>query len=181
MVLFLSINFFSWISSIFVGFFKSSLFLCHSVYSANDKWFRNINKIEQHFNSLKRFRKPVIHLRVKISWVLCSFPVKPIGLIFLMARQPLEGQGLVIVESSRSHSDIQHSVRLLWASDRPDAELCHYRHSNFGTSLLVTWKAEVGVSKNKTGLPAPTPENLKQSHRGSPERVWMKCYFWVFF
>ena len=33
MVQFLSINFFSWISSIFVGFFKSSrFFLCHSVY-----------------------------------------------------------------------------------------------------------------------------------------------------
>ena len=31
MVQFLSINFFSWISSIFVGFFKSSRFLCHPV------------------------------------------------------------------------------------------------------------------------------------------------------
>ena len=31
MVQFLSIIFFSWISSIFVGFFKSSRFLCHSV------------------------------------------------------------------------------------------------------------------------------------------------------
>ena len=31
MVQFLSINFFSWIYSIFVGFFKSSLFLCHPV------------------------------------------------------------------------------------------------------------------------------------------------------
>ena len=31
MVQFLSINFFSWISSIFVGFFKSSRFLCDPV------------------------------------------------------------------------------------------------------------------------------------------------------
>ena len=35
MVQFLSINFFSWISSIFVGFFKSSRFLCHSVYQSS--------------------------------------------------------------------------------------------------------------------------------------------------
>ena len=38
MVQFLSINFFSWISSIFVGFFKSSRFfvsLCSLRYSAN--------------------------------------------------------------------------------------------------------------------------------------------------
>ena len=32
MVQFLSIIFFFWISSIFVGFFKSSVFLCHSVF-----------------------------------------------------------------------------------------------------------------------------------------------------
>ena len=32
MVQFLSLNFFSWISSIFVGFFKTSCFLCHSVF-----------------------------------------------------------------------------------------------------------------------------------------------------
>ena len=32
MVQFLSIIFFSWISSIFVGFFKSSIFLCHPVF-----------------------------------------------------------------------------------------------------------------------------------------------------
>ena len=32
MVQFLSINFFSWISSIFAGFFKSSHFLCHPVH-----------------------------------------------------------------------------------------------------------------------------------------------------
>ena len=36
MVQFLSIIFFSWISSIFVGFFKSSRFLCHSVYKVVD-------------------------------------------------------------------------------------------------------------------------------------------------
>jgi len=34
MVQFLSINFFSWISSILVGFFKSSRFLCHPVHAS---------------------------------------------------------------------------------------------------------------------------------------------------
>jgi hypothetical protein len=40
---------------------------------------------------------------------------------FLMARQPVVGQGLLIVEDSRSHSDI-HRVGLLWTSDQPDAD-----------------------------------------------------------
>ena len=35
MVQFLSINFFCWISSIFVGFFKSSRFFCVSLYIIN--------------------------------------------------------------------------------------------------------------------------------------------------
>jgi hypothetical protein len=33
-----------------------------------------------------------------------------------MAQQPLVGQGLLIIEASRSHSDTPHSVGLLWAS-----------------------------------------------------------------
>jgi len=39
-----------------------------------------------------------------------------------MAQQPQVGQGLLIIEDSRSHSDTPHSVGLLWTSDQPDAE-----------------------------------------------------------
>jgi hypothetical protein len=39
-----------------------------------------------------------------------------------MARQPLLGLGLLIIEASRSYSDTPHSVGLLWTSDQPDAE-----------------------------------------------------------
>ena len=35
---------------------------------------------------------------------------------------PPVGQGLVIIESSRSYSDTPHSVGLLWMSDQSDAE-----------------------------------------------------------
>ena len=39
-----------------------------------------------------------------------------------VAQQPLVGQGLLILETSRSHSDTPHSVGLLWTSNQPDAE-----------------------------------------------------------
>ena len=39
-----------------------------------------------------------------------------------MEQQTLVGQGPLIIEDSRSHSDTIHSVRLLWMSDQPDAE-----------------------------------------------------------
>jgi hypothetical protein len=38
-----------------------------------------------------------------------------------IAQQPSVGQDLLISEASRSHSDIPHSVGLLWTSDQPDA------------------------------------------------------------
>jgi hypothetical protein len=43
-----------------------------------------------------------------------------IPFFFTMAQQPLTGQGLLIVEASRSHTDTPHSVGLLWTSDQPD-------------------------------------------------------------
>ena len=39
-----------------------------------------------------------------------------------MAQRPLVGQGLLIIESSRSHSDTPPSVGLLWTSDQPDVK-----------------------------------------------------------
>jgi hypothetical protein len=35
---------------------------------------------------------------------------------------PPVGQGLFIIENSRSHSDTPHSVGLLWTSDQSDSE-----------------------------------------------------------
>ena len=40
-----------------------------------------------------------------------------------MARQSLTGQGILIIEVSRSHSDTSHAVGLLWTSDQHDANL----------------------------------------------------------
>jgi hypothetical protein len=39
-----------------------------------------------------------------------------------MAQQPLVGQGVLIIEASRSHSDTPHSLGLVWTSDRRDTE-----------------------------------------------------------
>ena len=47
-----------------------------------------------------------------------------------MVQQPLVGQGLLIIESSRSQSDTPKSVRLLWTSDQLDTDLCLTTHNN---------------------------------------------------
>ena len=48
---------------------------------------------------------------------------------FFMARQPPVGQGLFVVEASRSHSDTPHSVGLLWTSDQLVAETSTRQHT----------------------------------------------------
>ena len=42
--------------------------------------------------------------------------------VFTMAQQPSVGQGLLIIEDSRSLSDTLHLVGLLWTNGQPDAE-----------------------------------------------------------
>ena len=46
-----------------------------------------------------------------------------------MAQEPLVGQGLLVIEASRSHSDTPHSVGLLWTSDQPNAETSTWQHT----------------------------------------------------
>jgi hypothetical protein len=45
-------------------------------------------------------------------------------IFFFITLQPLVGQGLLIRETSRSHSGTPNSVRLLWTSDQLDEETC---------------------------------------------------------
>jgi len=68
--------------------------------------------------------------------------------VFFMVRQPPLGLELRIVEISRSHSDTQRSVGLLWTSDRPAAE----------TSSLTTLNSR----RRQTSMPAvPASERPK--------------------
>jgi hypothetical protein len=53
-----------------------------------------------------------------------------------MAQQPLVGQGFLIIEASRSHSDTPHSVGLLWTGLQPDAETSNWQHTTLqGTDV----------------------------------------------
>ena len=49
--------------------------------------------------------------------------------IFFMARQPLVGQDLLIVEATRSHLDTPHSVGLLGMSNRSVAGTSTLQHT----------------------------------------------------
>jgi len=63
-----------------------------------------------------------------------------------MARQPLVGQGLLIIEDSRSHSDTLPSVGLLWKSDQTDAETSTWQHTT-----LTRDKHAFGLQMSRSG------------------------------
>jgi len=48
-----------------------------------------------------------------------------------MMQQPLAGQGLLIVEASRPHTDTPHSGGRLWNNARPVAETSTWQHTTF--------------------------------------------------
>jgi len=66
---------------------------------------------------------PVILLRLLYIFKAECFGKGTKFIIFTMARHPLVGQGLLVIEASRSHSDTPHLVGLLWMSDQLDAEI----------------------------------------------------------
>jgi hypothetical protein len=84
----------------------------------------------------------VVLLRIQVFWdVLLGRAISDISkertacvceghtFSFSLAQKPLQGQGLLIIGASRSHSDTAHSVGLLWTRDRPVAE----------TNILITF------------------------------------------
>jgi hypothetical protein len=65
-----------------------------------------------------------------------------------MAQQPRVGQGLLTVETSRSHSDTPQSVELLWTSDQPDADLTiHITHKRQTSMLPAGFEPTIPASE----------------------------------
>ena len=81
-----------------------------------------------------------------------------------MAQHPPVGQGHLIVEASRSHSDTPQSVRLPWTSDRPDAETLITNIRKRQTSMLP---AGFEPSKQASAAPRFRP----RGHWGRPKNV----------
>jgi hypothetical protein len=73
-----------------------------------------------------QFKRCMHRYHVAISYIFVSF---------IIARQSLEGQGILIFEASPSHSDTPHSVGLLWTSDQPDAQNSTWQNTKLKTDI----------------------------------------------
>jgi len=95
------------------------------------------------FRGLKRLGREVNHspsfsAEVKNGWCctstppLCLYGVNRDHFAFFIIFS-CGGQGLLIIEASRSHSDTPHSVGLLWTSDQPHAETSTWQNTTITT------------------------------------------------
>jgi hypothetical protein len=99
---------------------------------------------------------------------------------------PPVGQGLLIIEASRSHSDTPHSLGLLWMSDQPDAATAAWQHTTLkrgthpffrrdsnpvpASERLQTHaldRAATGLGSRENNTRCPLNGKL-----GSPQSVW---------
>ena len=69
-----------------------------------------------------------------------------------MLRQPVVGQGLLIVEASRSHSITPHSVGLLRTSDQPDAETSTWQHIIFSRDRHPYHKRDLNPQSQQAAI-----------------------------
>jgi hypothetical protein len=87
---------------------------------------------------------------------------RPIIYIFFPWRNPpppppLVGQGLLIIEASRPHSDTPHSVGLVWTSDQPDAETSTRQHTVLTRDKYPCPRQESNLQSQQAGGRRPTP------------------------
>ena len=82
----------------------------------------------------------VLCFDVAITWL--SMPI-----FFFMVKQPLVSQGLLIIEALRSHSDTPHSLGLLWAREKPDAETACYNHNRQISMIPAEFEPAIPASE----------------------------------
>jgi hypothetical protein len=80
-----------------------------------------------------------------------------------MAQQPLVGQGLLIIETSPSHSDTPQSVGLLWKRDQPDANLHLTAHNTRKRQIFMS---PAGFKPTIPGSKRPQTHALQRAATG---------------
>jgi hypothetical protein len=81
--------------------------------------------------------------------------------LFLVAQQPLVGQGLFGIEPSRSHLDTPNSLRFLWTSDQPDAETSTWQHTTLTRDRQLWHRLDLNPKSQPASGCRPTPYNAR--------------------
>jgi len=102
----------------------------------------------------------------KLEW---QIPGEPLAARYNWCQDPVPGRGPAVekhypsgpgpphIEASQSHSDTQHSVRLLWASDQPVAETSTWQHSTLTRTDIHAFGGIRTHNPSQRATADPTP------------------------
>ena len=74
---------------------------------------------------------------------------------------PPVGQGLLIIEASRSHSDTPQPVGLLWTSDQPEAETSTWQHTTLTRDRHLCHRRDWNPQSQQASGRRPTPQTMR--------------------
>jgi len=98
-----------------------------------------------------------------------------------MAHQPLVGQGLLIIEASRSHSNTRYSVGILWMSDQPDAVTSTEQHTTLTRDGHSCSRRDSNLQSHQLIARRPTPYSCCQLFKGANVLCFRNfCYDFIF-
>jgi hypothetical protein len=101
-----------------------------------------------------------------ISVIFCT------GILFFHCSRALKGQGLLIIEASRSTSDTPHSVGLFRTSDGPVAENSTLQHTQH--SQQTDFHDPTGIRNHNLSRRGSADPRLRSGgHRDRPHRTSM--------
>jgi len=78
----------------------------------------------------------------------------PLMFLVFMTQHPPVGQGLLVIQASRSHSDTLHSVGLLWTGDQPNTHTLlyfttHYTHKRQTSMPPMGFESTIPASERQ--------------------------------
>jgi hypothetical protein len=102
-----------------------------------------------------------------------------------VAAQPLMGQGFVVIEDLRSHSDTSHSVDFLWTTYQPDLTTLNTQNRHKSMSLMWFEPAFPTSERPQTHVLDHTATRMKLTYNCALKFFLGKCqiillYFWVY-
>jgi len=95
-----------------------------------------------------------------VPWITWHSNTTNSGILYFlltMVKQPPVGQGLLIIDDSRSHSDTPHSVGLLWTSGQPVAETSTRQNTTLTTDRHPCPRRDWSPQSQQASGRRPTP------------------------
>jgi hypothetical protein len=99
-----------------------------------------------------------------------------IYIYFSMEQQSLVGQGLLIVEASRSQSHSPYSLWIRWTSDQPVAGTSAWQHTTLTRDRHPCFRRDSNPQSQKAKGHRPTPLTVRPLRSAAYTSIYICCF-----